>query len=132
MRNFTLFYKIIRARMIDALPRPIEFNPLELLNQALLNGEFGENRTGWKLSKQATEEASNSMFVAVPNYDYFFMDEQDQSVVDPALDGRELIIDFEATLNWMVINGHLYGDKSSYVILEKCLRTLTPEIVPSA
>ncbi|NWA37900.1 hypothetical protein HX889_09570 [Pseudomonas reactans] len=132
MQNFILFYKLSRAALINALPRAVEFDSLEVVNQALRNGEFGASRTGWTLDKEANEEPPSSMFAAVPNFDYFFVDEQGERVEEPGLDGRELIIDFEATLNWMVMNGYLYGEKGSYVVLDKCLRTLTPEIVQSA
>jgi hypothetical protein len=132
MQNFILFYQLSRAAMISALPRAVEFDSLEVVNQALRKGEFGASRTGWTLDKEANEEPPSSMFAAVPNYDYFFVDEQGERVEEPGLDGRELIIDFEATLNWMVMNGYLYGEKGSYVVLDKCLRTLTPEIVQSA
>lgn len=132
MQNFILFYQLSRAAMISALPRAVEFDSLDVVNQALRQGALGESRTGWTLDKEANEEPPSSMFAAVPNYDYFFVEAQGERVEDPGLDGRELIIDFEATLNWMVMNGYLYGEKGSYVVLDKCLRTLTPEIVQSA
>ncbi|QMV51284.1 hypothetical protein [Ewingella americana] len=132
MQNFILFYQLIRAAQISALPRSVEFDSLEMVNLALHNGQFGESRIGWTLDKEANEEPPSSMFAAVPNYDYFFLDAQGERVEEPGLEGRELIIDFEATLNWMVMNGYLYGEKGNYVVLDKCLRTLTPEVALSA
>jgi len=132
MQNFLLFYKTIRTTLIDALPRPVDFDTLAILNQALLQGELGEAKAGWTIGREMNSDTPGSMFVTVPNYDYFFVDAQNTRVEEPGLEVRELIADFEATLNWMVLTGHLYGEKGSYVILEKCLRTLTPEIALSA
>lgn len=132
MQNFLLFYKTIRTTLIDALPRPVNFDTLAILNQALLRGELGETRAGWTIDKETNADTPSSIFVTVPNYDYFFLDAQNQRVEESGPEVRELIADFEATLHWMVLTGHLYGEKGSYVILEKCLRTFAPEIAMSA
>lgn len=132
MQNFILFYKTIRITLINALPRPVDFDTLAILNQALARGELGEERVGWTIDKETNGDAPSSMFVTVPNYDYFFVDIQKEKIEEPGLEALELIADFEATLHWMALNGHVYGEKGSYVILEKCLRTLTPEIALSA
>jgi len=132
MQNFVLFYKTIRATMIEALPRPVEFDTLGIINRALAQGELGEEVIGWAIDKEANADAPSSIFVTAANYDYFFIDHEGERVGEPWLDARELIADFEATLHWMVINSHVYGDKGSYVVLEKCLRTVSPEIVLSA
>ncbi len=129
MKNFLLFYKSIRATMIEALPRPVEFDTLAIINQALEKGELGEALRGCNIGKEANAEAPSSIFVTVANYDYFFVDAAGEKIIEPGLDARELIADFEATLHWMVLNSHIYGDKGTYVILEKCLRTLSPEII---
>ncbi|GAB2928700.1 hypothetical protein [Hafnia psychrotolerans] len=131
MQNFVLFYKIIRATMITSLPQPVEFDTLESINLVLAQGQLGEEVVEWRIDKEANAEAPSSIFVTAANYDYFFIDAQGEKIVEPGLDARELIADFEATLHWMVINSHLYGDKGHYVVLEKCLRTLSPEIVLS-
>lgn len=131
MQNFILFYKSIRLTMIKALPRPVEFDTLAIINRALAQGELGDEVIGWSIDKEANSDAPSSIFVTVPNYDYFFIDAVGEKLEEPGLNARELIADFEATLHWMVINSHLYGDKGSYVVLEKCLRTLSPEIIMS-
>lgn len=128
MQNFILFYQSIRATMIESLPRPVEFDTLTIINQSLVQGELGGELSGWSISKEANADAPSSIFVTVANYDYFFIDAAGEKVMDTGRDARELIADFEATLHWMVINSHIYGDKGSYVVLEKCLRTLSPEI----
>lgn len=129
MQNFILFYKSIRTTMIESLPRPVEFDTLAIINQSFAQGELGEEVLDWSISKEANTDAPSSIFVTVANYDYFFINIEGNKVEETDLDARELIADFEATLQWMVINGHLYGDKGSYVVLEKCLRTLSPEII---
>ncbi len=128
MQNFILFYKSIRSTMIASLPRPVEFDTLAIINASLAQGELGEEFAGWSISKEANADAPSSIFVTVANYDYFFIDTAGEKVGEAGLDARELIADFEATLHWMVINSHIYGDKGTYVVLEKCLRTLLPEI----
>ncbi|MGC6386594.1 hypothetical protein ACMV8I_02880 [Ewingella sp. S1.OA.A_B6] len=132
MQNFVLFYKAIRATMIASLPQSVEFDTLAIINLALAQGELGEEVVDWSIDKEANADAPSSIFVTAANYDYFFIDAQGEKIVEPGLHARRLIADVEATLHWMVINNHVYGDKGHYVVLEKCLRTLSPEIAPSA
>jgi uncharacterized membrane-anchored protein len=127
MTTFFVFYRVIRQSLIAALPQSIEFNAVETLNGAFVEGYLGEETREWQIDRVDSKAEPSSIFVTVPNYDYFFVNGQGDTIEDAPWEARELMSDFDATVHWMVVNNYLFVEGKTYLLLEKCLKT--PEIV---